>query len=269
MTVNTPATQAGRGDTGSGELVPAPAPVFDGGVHVIVVGCGRVGSELAMALARADHEVVIIDKLAKAFRRLPDGWGGRAVVGFGFDRDSLEEADVGRAEALAAVTSGDNSNILTARIARETYHIPNVVARIYDPRRAMIYQRLGIPTVATVTWTVDQAVRRLFPEQAAMEWADPSGQLLLVERGLPGSWAGRRLEELEAAEACRLVSVSRGGIPRLARPGLIGQEGDVLHLAVRKDAVDDLNRRLVGGAGPATGSGTRFGGARSGTWRRP
>src|SRR5437764_7745437 len=147
-------------------------------MHVVVVGCGRVGSELAVSLETSGHSVAIIDKDKTAFRRLPERWTGRAVVGFGFDRDHLEQAGVQEAGALAAVTSGDNTNILTARIARETYEIDNVVARIYDPRRAAIYQRLGIPTVATVTWTTDQVRRRLFPDETVTEWTEESGELL-------------------------------------------------------------------------------------------
>src|ERR1700732_3963851 len=154
-------------------------------MHVIVVGCGRVGSELGIRLEREGHSVAIIDKNRRAFRRLPDDWPGRTIVGFGFDRDHLAEAGVAEAGALAAVTSGDNSNILTARIARETFQIPNVVARIYDPRRALIYQRLGIPTVATVTWTTDQVIRRLFPDQSVTEYVDPSGEVSFIERSLP------------------------------------------------------------------------------------
>jgi trk system potassium uptake protein TrkA len=210
-------------------------------VHVIIVGCGRVGSELAVSLASASHEVVVVDKTAGAFRRLPEEWPGRTVVGLGFDRDTLAEAAVGDADALAAVTSGDNSNILTARVAREHYEVPNVVARIYDPRRAELYQRLGIPTVATVTWTVDQVVRRLFPERAVTEWTDPSGQILLVERALPRRWVGHSLDHLLTTDRLRLVSVRRSSGPILARLGLIGQEDDLLYLAVHKEALDAVN----------------------------
>lgn len=213
-------------------------------MHVIVVGCGRVGSELAVALDRDSHSVVVLDKAERAFRRLPDDWGGRTVLGFGFDRDSLEQAEVGRAGALAAVTSGDNSNILTARIARETYRIPHVVARIYDPRRALIYQRLGIPTVATVTWTTDQVIRRLFPDVSVTEWVDPTGQLVLVERTLPDRWAGRRLDGLNQAGRIRLMGITRASTARLAGPEDVGQEGDVVHLAVAKEALDDLEATL-------------------------
>ena len=135
-------------------------------MHVIVVGCGRVGSRLGVELVGYGHTVAVIDKSETAFKRLPAGWGGTALVGAGFDRDVLERAGARDCGALAAVTSGDNSNILCARIARETFGIPNVVARIYDPRRAEIYQRLGLPTVATVTWTTDQVLRKLFPDRS-------------------------------------------------------------------------------------------------------
>src|ERR1700736_6558715 len=181
-------------------------------MHVIIVGCGRVGSELGVVLDRAGHSVAVIDKNANAFRKyLPEGWGGRTVHGFGFDRDSLEQAGVQEAGALAAVTSGDNSNFLSARIARETYDIQNVVARIYDPRRALIYQRLGIPTVATVTWTTDQVMRRLFPETAVEEWNDPTGPLGIIERSLPEAWAGRKLAALSGPGRFRVLAVARAG----------------------------------------------------------
>jgi trk system potassium uptake protein len=214
-------------------------------VHVIVVGCGRVGSELAVELERADHTVAVIDKDRNAFRNLPDSFSGRVVLGFGFDREQLEQAGIEGAGALAAVTSGDNSNILTARIARETYEIPNVVARIYDPRRAVIYQRLGIQTVATVAWTTDQVLRRMFPENSVSEWTDATGSIRLVERALPSIWAGRKLSELEERDRVRLVALTRSGQARMCGPELLGQEGDILHLAVRSDAVDELELKLA------------------------
>jgi trk system potassium uptake protein TrkA len=213
-------------------------------MHVIVVGCGRVGSELAVRLERDGHSVGIIDKNRRAFRRLPDDYAGRTVVGFGFDRDHLAQAGVGEAGALAAVTSGDNSNILTARIARETFQIPCVVARIYDPRRALIYQRLGIPTVATVTWTTDQVVRRLFPEQSVTEYVDPTGEISFIERSLPDGWVGRRLGGLEEGDQFRPVLITRGGQARVATPELVGQEGDIVLMAVRTGSTEEMDRRL-------------------------
>ena len=220
-------------------------------MHVIVVGCGRVGSELAISLERDGHSVAIIDQERNAFRRLPERWSGRAVLGSGFNRDHLHQAEIEKAGALAAVTNGDNTNILTARIARETYEIPNVVARIYDPRRAVVYQRLGIPTVATVTWTTDQVLRRLFPERNNFEWAEPSGHLTVVERALPAAWAGRRLVEITVPHRYRLVGINRAGIGRLAEPDLVGQEGDLLYLAVVKDALEELEGMLTPPDAPA------------------
>jgi trk system potassium uptake protein TrkA len=201
-------------------------------VHVIVVGCGRVGSGLAIGLLEEGHSVSVIDRNAKAFRRLPPDWPGTLLVGSGFDRDTLDKAGAPKADSLAAVTSGDNSNILTARIARETYEIPNVVARIYDPRRAQIYLRLGIPTVATVSWTIDQVHRRLVPGEGEVEWTDPTGTLTLVERELHEKFAGKRLADLNVPGQVVLVSVTRAGVARLDIDDLVGQDGDVLHFVV-------------------------------------
>ena len=224
-------------------------------MHVIVVGCGRVGSGLAQALTTQGHSVAIIDRSARAFRRLPGDWEGNRVVGSGFDRDDLERAGAVGADALAAVSSGDNSNILTVRIARETYHIARVVARIYDPRRAEIYQRLGIPTVATVTWTISQVLGRLLPAEHGPDWSDPSGKLVLIDRSLPESWAGRPLSDLEQSATVNVMAVSRAGVPRLDARRLVGQEGDVLHVALLKEAVPEFDRRLAGTLQPLPGNG--------------
>lgn len=213
-------------------------------MRVIVVGCGRVGSELAVRLEREGHEVAVIDKNTNAFRRLPEHWAGEKIVGFGFDRDDLVRAGVQRADALAAVTSGDNSNILTARIARETFDVESVVARIYDPRRAAIYQRLGIPTVATVSWTVDQVIRRLLPDEAITAWTDPTGGVNMVEYLLPDSLCGKNMSELADGDRFRPVMVTRGGQARIVGPTMIGQEGDSVHFVARTEAMDDLAQRM-------------------------
>jgi trk system potassium uptake protein len=214
------------------------------GVHVIVVGCGRVGSGLAISLSAEGHTVAVLDKSPRAFRRLED-WDGQRLIGSGFDRDDLEKAGALHADALAAVTSGDNTNILTVRIARETYKIPNVVARIYDPRRAEIYQRLGIPTVATVTWTIDQVRRRLLPDLDVGDWSDATGRLSLVDRSLPDAWAGQPLGELEEPGRLSIVAVTRSGVPRLDARDLVGQEGDILHIAVLDGALHELDATLA------------------------
>jgi trk system potassium uptake protein TrkA len=216
-------------------------------VHVVVVGCGRVGSELAGTLEKDGHTVSVVDKNPGAFRRLPKGFGGRTVVGFGFDRDHLMEAGIERAGALAAVTNGDNSNILTARIARENFGIERVVARIYDPRRAAIYQRLGIPTVATVTWATDQVLRRLLPEEERSDWVDPSGKVSVITREMPAAWAGKKLSALNEPGKFWLTALTRLGAARIVATDAVGQEGDVLSFMAATDALDGLRRRLEEG----------------------
>ena len=217
-------------------------------MHVVVVGCGRVGSELAGTLEKSGHTVAVIDKNPNAFRRLPAGYAGQRIVGFGFDRDNLEEAGIERAGALAAVTNGDNSNILVARIARESFGIERVVARIYDPRRAVIYQRLGIPTVATVSWTTDQVMRRLLPaEEQPHEWLDPSGKVCLLDYPIPAKWAGKKLAPLSEPGVFWLVAITRLGAAQVSTPSAIGQDGDILHFAADVSALDTLRDRLEHG----------------------
>jgi len=218
-------------------------------VHVIVVGCGRVGSELAGNLEAQGHSVSIIDKNANALRRLLPGFRGRRIVGFGFDQEHLVEAGIKEAGALAAVTNGDNSNILAARIARETFGVERVVARIYDPRRAVIYERLGIPTVATVSWTVDQVQRRLLPGDLPSEWTDPSGNIALMERILPDAWAGKKLADLELPGRFHVAGLTRLGAAEVVRADTIGQQGDIVYFMATADAAEDLDRRLTEGGG--------------------
>jgi trk system potassium uptake protein len=177
--------------------------------HRLVLGCGRTGAMLAAALAGPEDTVAVVDREPDAFRRLAPGSATRLVHGNVLDAEVLERAGIREATAVAAVTSGDNSNIVAARIARETFGIPSVVARIKDPRRAEIYQRLGITTVATVAWTVDQVLRRLQPGEAVADWSHPSGGVHLVEHELPLWWAGRALGPLVGgSDRYRLVRVT-------------------------------------------------------------
>jgi len=218
-------------------------------VHVVIVGCGRVGSELAASLERMDHTVAVVDMEPRAFLRWGDLFKGDKVVGRGYDRDALEQAGIERAGALAAVTSGDNSNILAARIARENYDIERVVARIKDPRRAEIYQRLGISTVAMISWTTDQVMRRLLPgEEQPHEWLDASGKVCLVDFPIPAAWAGKKLTELSEPGIFWLVAVTRLGNAQISTPSVIGQDGDILHFMVDVNAMDALRERLQHGS---------------------
>lgn len=215
-------------------------------MHVVIVGCGRVGSSLAHSLIGSGHSVAIIDRNAEAFARLGDDFAGTTISGIGFDRDRLREADIERADAVAAVTSGDNSNILIARVARETFGIQRVVARIYDPKRATIYQRLGISTVASVQWTSERVLRRLLPDEPAVEWVDPSAKLMLVERSVNAAIAGTKLEDLEMGGLCRAAAVSRLGISSLPTPDFVLQDGDLLYLSVLGDNFDKLEAYFGG-----------------------
>jgi len=163
------------------------------------MGCGRVGATLARSLESQGHDVAVVDTNSAAFRRLGNSFEGKRVTGLGFDRDTLLEAGIEQAYAFAAVSNGDNSNILAARVARETYGVEHVVARIYDPGRAEIYQRLGIPTVGTVRWTADQMLRRLLPQGSVPEHTDPSGHVVIADVAINPAWVGRRISELEDA----------------------------------------------------------------------
>lgn len=198
-------------------------------MHIVILGCGRVGAVLAHRLDDMGHSVAVVDQDAKSFRKLGPDFSGQTVTGVGFDRETLETAGIARAHAFAAVSSGDNSNILAARVARETYGVESVVARIYDPRRAEVYQRLGIPTVATVSWTAGQIMRGLLPLGAEEEYHDPSGTVALAEVHTGEAWIGRRTEDLEEASGARIAFVTRYGQAFLPNRETVIQDGDLVH----------------------------------------
>jgi len=220
-------------------------------VHVVVVGCGRVGSGLAATLEAQGHSIAVIDRKPEAFRRLPEDFQGRTILGVGFDRSRLLKAGIEQAGALAAVTNGDNSNIVVARVAREAFQIDRVVARIYDQRRAAIYERLGIPTVATVQWAIERTLRRILPDSGGVEWIDPSAKICLIERPVPSAWAGTSLLELELPGTARLAGLTRLGLSLVPTPGLVAQEGDVVWVSVAGDGIDAFDRHVS--AGPEGG----------------
>jgi trk system potassium uptake protein TrkA len=220
-------------------------------VHVVIMGCGRVGSALAKSLESAGHSVAVVDRDAGAFRRLSTEFGGQRVTGIGFDRDTLIEAGIERAEAFAAVSSGDNSNIIAARVARETFGVENVVARIYDPRRAEVYQKLGIPTVATVRWTADQVIRRLLPSGMLSEWRDPSGNVVLAELAYNPAWIGHKVTRLEEESGARVALLTRFGEGILPNGGTVLQDGDLVHVTMRWDDREQVER--VFSTGPTEG----------------
>ncbi len=207
--------------------------------HVVIVGCGRVGSGLAGRLLELGHSVAVIDTNRSAFRRLA-GLDAEQIEGIGYDRATLRSAGVERAVALAAVTNGDNSNIVVARTGREAFGVARVFARIYDMRRAAVYERLGIPTVASARLTIDMSMRQLRPDVEAVRWVDPGAGVCLVERPASRALIGTSLGALEADGTVRLAAVRRLGVSILPMPDLVVQDGDLLYLMVRNDRVDDL-----------------------------
>ncbi|WP_167171766.1 potassium channel family protein [Saccharomonospora amisosensis] len=209
-------------------------------MYVVIMGCGRVGASLAAALERLGHEVAVIDRDRDAFRRLGSDFHGRQVVGMGFDRQVLIEAGIERAGAFAAVSSGDNSNIISARVARENFGVEHVVARIYDHKRAAVYERLGIPTVATVPWTTDRFLRTLLPDGVATSWREPSGSMALLQLPLHEDWIGRSVRDLQGATGARVAFIMRFGTGVLPESKTVLQADDVVYVAARSGTVSDV-----------------------------
>jgi trk system potassium uptake protein TrkA len=204
------------------------------------MGCGRVGSAIARRLEQIGHSVAVIDQDPEAFRRLGPEFTGRQVTGLGFDRQTLLDAGVDSAGAFAAVSSGDNSNIIAARVARETFGVQHVVARIYDSKRAEVFERMGIPSVATVPWTVNRLMRELLSVKVSEIWREPTGTVLLMRVTVTDGWVGRRLAELETASGARAAWLVRFGDAQLPTANTVLQDGDQLVVA----ATDEISARV-------------------------
>lgn len=216
-----------------------------GMAHFVIMGVGRVGISIAHALEDSGHTVAVIDQDDRAFRKLRPSFGGKKVTGHGFDRDVLRRAGIEEAYAFAAVSSGDNSNIIAARVARETFKVKHVVARIYDPSRAEFYQRMGIPTVASVRWSSDQVLRRILPEHAITgDFREASGRLQLGELPLHESWSGLHLDRIEEASGVRVAFVTRFGEGILPATDSSYQQGDIVHAMMRVEDVENVARIL-------------------------
>jgi trk system potassium uptake protein TrkA len=216
------------------------------------MGCGRVGSTLAHHLQRLNHSVSVIDQDPNAFRRLGDNFTGKTIAGVGFDRDTLIAAGIESADAFAAVSSGDNSNIIAARVARETFGVGHVVARIYDPLRAEVYERLGIPTIATVPWTANRLLKNIMGGTIDEEWRDPTGQVVMLHVVLAEGWVGQKVTSFEAATGARVALISRFGQGELPGTHSEIQAGDELHVTATDDLTDTV--REAAASGPAGGS---------------
>ncbi len=211
------------------------------------MGCGRVGAGLASVLVAEGHEVSVIDKNPDSFLRLDSEFQfpGRKITGMGFDRDVLRRAGAEEADAFAAVSSGDNSNIISARVARESFGIDRVIARIYDSRRAEVFERLGIPTIATTPWTTRRFFRFLTGSAEAEPWADPTGSVVLTVREVTRGLIARPIHEVEAAADCRVVAVTRYGDCFIPDGSFLLQDEDLVHVAVTAEDADFFGPRLL------------------------
>ncbi|TXL63200.1 potassium channel family protein [Aeromicrobium terrae] len=216
-------------------------------MHIVIMGCGRVGSTLTRSLEERGHTTAVIDSNPDAFRRLGPSFKGITVTGMGFDRDVLERAGLPKADGFAAVSSGDNSNIISARVAREQFGVSNIVARIYDPGRAEVYERLGVPTVATVPWAADQVLRRLLPAGSEPAWRDPSGQLRLDNIYAPFAWIGQDLSRFEKEAGVRVAYLTRLGSGMIARSDTVIQEGDYLSVFMLESDAERVHAAIASG----------------------
>ena len=208
------------------------------------MGCGRVGILLTQELSKAGHDVTVIDKNPHAFERLPPGFDAKEIVGIGFDREVLEEAGIKEADAFLAVSSGDNSNIVSARVAREYYHVPRVIARIYDPLRADIYERLNIPTVSTTKWGVKQIMLMLIHERAEVKEALAAGDLLRMRIEVPDHLVGKKVADMNVEGKVLVAGVDRGGKGFIPVASSTFQQGDFVALIVQRDAAEKLDELL-------------------------
>ena len=214
-------------------------------MRVVIMGCGRVGILLTQELCSAGCDVTVIDKDPTAFDRLPPGFRARTIVGLGFDRAILEEAGIREADAFIAVSSGDNSNIVSARVAREHYGVEKVIARIYDPARAAIYERLNIPTIATTRWGVQQMVMMLSHAREEMQESIGAGNLYRFRMTIPPHLVGKPASRLAADGRILVAAVERGASGFIPVEGSTFQDGDVVNVIVDKDARAELDALLA------------------------
>lgn len=213
-------------------------------MKIIVVGCGRNGSGLAEALSKGGHAVTVIDSNPAAFSQLGNGFHGKTVQGVGFDRDVLMKAEIDRSDAVAAFTASDESNAVIARMAREIYHVPKVVARLYDRRKAEIYKRLGVQTLSSTTWGIKRAADILSYSPLNAVFSFGNGDVELVKIEVPSLVAGRRVNDLTVLGDIHVVAIERGNRTLLPTAGTTFQRGDMLYIAAAVTAGGQLKKLL-------------------------
>lgn len=213
-------------------------------MHIIIAGCGRVGSQAAATLSREGHSVVIIDRDQRSFRRLPKSFTGIASTGLAFDRDTLEKAGISRADAFVAVTNGDNSNIVSARVAKEVFRVPTVVSRIYDPRRAEIYRRFGVMTFATTVWGANKVIEMVTSVQMGREFSFGNDEVDLISAWVPTHFVDKLVSDLNVPGEIQVGVIIRMGKPVIPVSGTRFEEKDQMHVLVHQSALEKFQRMM-------------------------
>ncbi len=213
-------------------------------MKVIVMGCGRIGSQVSMILDQQGHDVTVIDHDANADGRLGSGFKGRVIRGLGFDRNVLDEAGIDKADAFVTASSSDNANIVAARIARNMFHVPRVIARLYDPRQAEIYQRLGLTTISSTTWGAER-IRQILTHTDLDVWDSfGRGEVSVVSIDTPPQLFGRTVSQLTVPGEIMIIAITRNDHALMPVSGTEFQEGDLIHLAVIASAMTRLEEML-------------------------
>ncbi|MBN1289776.1 MAG: TrkA family potassium uptake protein [Actinobacteria bacterium] len=211
-------------------------------MHIVIMGCGRTGSRIARRLEKEGHTVAVVDKDKRAFHLLDVDFKGEKVTGVGFDAEVLIEAGIERADAFVAVGSGDNSNIVASVIAKDTFQVPKVITRIYDPRRATIYRKFGIPTVAPVRWGVNKIMDLLFHTGQEVRMSFGNGEVQLIDLELPDLLAGRTAQEFYVPGEIHIAAIERSGEAIVPLGGSRLEQGDILHVLVHRSGMEKFNR---------------------------
>ncbi len=211
-------------------------------MHVVIMGCGRAGARLARRLDKDGHSVALVDKDPTSFHLLGLDFKGRTVTGIGFDPNTLVEAGVERADAFIAVSSGDNSNIVSAIVAKDVFHVPKVITRIYDPRRAQIYRRMGIPTVAPVTWGTNKLMDLLFLEATHTRDTFGNGEVELMELRVPEVLSGREVRDFESPGEIHIASIERLGAAFMPVAGTKLETDDIVNVVVLRESMEKFQK---------------------------
>ena len=213
-------------------------------MKVIVMGCGRIGSQASLSLDQHGHDVTVIDHDANASGRLGGNFKGRVIPGLGFDRDVLTSAGIEQADAFVAASQSDNANIVASRIARNIFHVPRVVARLYDPRRAEIYQRLGVTTISSTTWGAER-IRQILTHTDLDVWTTfGRGEVSIISIEAPQQLAGHSVAQLTVPGEVTVIAITRDDKALMPISGTEFREGDLIHLAVVASAMTRLEEML-------------------------